>query len=262
MLLSMHEDELALQKAVNSEDTDLIYLTLFHLERSRTDLESFYKTVYTHPEAVALLKLFFKHSKVTPTDRTVLHNFLVYGRNYLEAGFLALRMAQQHVGAPDVQIRVMKEAAHLFSQTKDLAAYKSIVDEQIDLLDTQRALDAKLVHARGVPRASSSSSSSSSSSAAAASTAASPDFHSFLNLSLVETLDHLIALTVDEAADAAVWENEIGKLVKRFKVAEKLMWHVRVQVYCRRGSWLHLGKLAAEKKSPIGYKPFAVGCIR
>lgn len=33
----MREEELALQKAVNSEDTDLIYLTLIHVERSRTD---------------------------------------------------------------------------------------------------------------------------------------------------------------------------------------------------------------------------------
>ena len=37
LLLSMREEELALQKAVNSEDTDLIYLTLIHVERSRTD---------------------------------------------------------------------------------------------------------------------------------------------------------------------------------------------------------------------------------
>ena len=38
LLLSMQEEELALQKAVNSEDTDLIYLTLIHIDRSRTDL--------------------------------------------------------------------------------------------------------------------------------------------------------------------------------------------------------------------------------
>ena len=38
----MQEEELALQKAVNSEDTDLIYLTLIHVDRSRTDLVSTY----------------------------------------------------------------------------------------------------------------------------------------------------------------------------------------------------------------------------
>ena len=37
LLLSMQEEELALQKAVNSEDTDLMYLTLIHVERTRTD---------------------------------------------------------------------------------------------------------------------------------------------------------------------------------------------------------------------------------
>ena len=238
LLLSMHEDELALQKAVNSEDTDLIYLTLFHLERSRTDLESFYRLVYLHPEAVALLKLFFKHSKVTSTDRSTLHKFLIFSRNYLEAAFIALRMAHQHVDNHEIQMKIMKEAAYLFAQHKDLAVYKSIVDEQMDLLDAQRILDTKLP----------------------------PGSTTFVNLTLIETIDKLISLTVDTTqqplGETEVWENEIMKLTKKFKLQEKQLWHVRVQVYCRHGSWMALGKLAAERKSPIGYKPFAIGCIR
>ena len=286
LLLSMHEDELALQKAVNSEDTDLVYMTLFHLERSRTDLESFYRLVHLHPEAVALLKLFFKHSKVTTTDRSVLHKFLIFSRNYLEAGFIALRMAHFHTGDYDVQTKVMKEAAYLFSQTKDLAVYKGIVDEQLDLLDTQKALDSKLQQLMNKAGASSGSSNSSSSNSASSNSASSSSSSgtsagasagagigatsgtsprsgssSFANLSLLATVDRLVSLTLDHSNDST-WENELAKLVKKFKLSEKQIWHVRVQVYSRRGSWLALGKLSAERKSPIGYKPFAVGCIR
>jgi hypothetical protein len=89
LLLSMKEEELALQKAINSEDTDLIYLTLIHLERSRPDMENFYKLVHSHAEAVALLKVFYRN-KVTLGDRGVLHNLLMYSKNYLEAGTAAI----------------------------------------------------------------------------------------------------------------------------------------------------------------------------
>jgi hypothetical protein len=93
LLLSMKEEELALQKAINSEDTDLIYLTLIHLERSRPDMEAFYRLVHTHAEAVALLKVFYRN-KVTVSDRAAIHNLLSYSKNYLEAGTAAVTQVQ------------------------------------------------------------------------------------------------------------------------------------------------------------------------
>ena len=59
LLLSMKEDELALQKAINSGDSDLIYVTLFQLEKSR-DFDSFFRLVHSHTEAVNLLKSYYK----------------------------------------------------------------------------------------------------------------------------------------------------------------------------------------------------------
>lgn len=58
------------------------------------------------------------------------------------------------------------------------------------------------------------------------------------------------------------WEREVVKIVRKFGVSEKSLWHIKVQCFCRSGSWTQLSKLAAEKKSPIGYKPFAVACIK
>ena len=40
------------------------------------------------------------------------------------------------------------------------------------------------------------------------------------------------------------------------------MWRLKVQSLCRLGAHVALSKLAGEKKSPIGFKPFAVGCIK
>ena len=89
LLLSMQEDELALQKSINSEDTDLIYLVLIHLERSRPDIENFYRLVHAHPEASNLLKMYYK-CKVQAGDRTLLHKLLMHNKQYLEAGISAV----------------------------------------------------------------------------------------------------------------------------------------------------------------------------
>ena len=74
LLLSMKEDELALQKAVNSADSDLIYLTLFNLEKSR-DKESFFKHVHIHMDAVSLLKIYYK-TKVIPSEKGLLYHYM------------------------------------------------------------------------------------------------------------------------------------------------------------------------------------------
>ena len=55
---------------------------------------------------------------------------------------------------------------------------------------------------------------------------------------------------------------QISKIVKRYKLSEKHFWRLKVQSLCRLGAHTALSKLAAEKKSPIGFKPFAVGCIK
>eukprot|EP01036_Dinobryon_divergens_P023470 gene23470-31820_t len=88
LLLKMNEDELALQKAINSEDTDLIYYTLICLEaraQNNPQTEYFHKLVHIHPEAANLLKIYYR-SKVLVNDRSTLHNLIMHSKNYFEAG--------------------------------------------------------------------------------------------------------------------------------------------------------------------------------
>lgn len=226
----MKEEELALQKAINSEDTDLIYLTLIHLERSRPDMDTFYKLIHSHPEAVNLLKMYYRN-KVTGNDRSILHNLLMYSKNYLEAGIAAVTHSNAQISV-DAKIIFLREAAQLFGMGRgELPTLKGLTEEQIDLIDIQRALEIRIDRA-------------------------------FVGLSVSETMSNLILLSIEPTADSALWEREVAKIVKKFRVSEKALWHIRLQCYCRTGSWTQLTRLAAEKKSPIGYKPFAQACIK
>lgn len=226
----MKEEELALQKAINSEDTDLIYLTLIHLERHRPDMETFYRLVHSHPAAANLLKIYYRN-KVTPTDRSTLHNLLVYGKNYLEAGMAAVSQAYAQ---PTVEgnVQHLREAVQLFGQGRaDVLTLKTMTEEQLELIDVQKTLEIR-------------------------------SHREFVGLSLAETLYNITLLSIEYPSDAATWDREVAKLVKKFKVSEKALWHTRLQCYCRTGSWTLLNKLASEKKSPIGYRPFATACIK
>jgi len=229
LLLSMQEEELALQKAINSEDADLIYLTLIHLERSRTDMQTFYRLVHSHPEAVNLLKVYYKN-KVTVNDRSILNNLLLFNKNYLEAGIAAIQQAYMQPNV-DGRIQIMKEGSNYFGQSRDLVFLKTMTDEQIELIDIQKTLEIR-------------------------------SHRDFVDLSLSETIYNIILLGIEYPSDIAMWDREVGKLVKKFKVSEKTLWHIKVQCFSRTGSWSNLAKLAAEKKSPIGYKPFALACMK
>ena len=185
LLLSMQEEELALQKAINSEDTDLIYLTLIHLERSRPDLQTFHRLIYTHPEAANLLKVYYR-SKITPTDRSILHNLLMYNKNFLEAGIAAINQAYLQ---PSIEGRVqlMRDASTLFGQGRDLAFPKTMTDEQLELIDFQKTLEIR-------------------------------SHRSFVDLSLSETIYNIILLGLEHPSDLAMWDREVAKLVKKFRV--------------------------------------------
>lgn len=45
------------------------------------------------------------------------------------------------------------------------------------------------------------------------------------------------------------------------QVPEKRFWHIKVKALAASGQWEALRQFAAEKKSPVGYKPFAQACI-
>lgn len=239
LLLRMNEEELALQKAINSEDTDLIYYTLISLESrilgpagaGPTQVEYFNKLVHNHLEAANLMKIYYRN-KMTPDDRSQLHHLLTHSKNYYEAGNAAVTQAfQQHTAASKVQL--LRDASQLFAQGRETAFYKTMTDDQIDLLDLQKALELRSQSRR-----------------------------SFMNLTISETMEELVLLSISDPMESRWTEQELQKIVKRFKVSDKMVWYLKIRLYSENGAWDQLKQLAQEKKSPVGYKPFARACIK
>jgi hypothetical protein len=235
LLLSMGEEEMALQKAVYSEDTDLICLVLIHLERSIADKNTFYKLVHKYPEALNLLKVYYRHKGGVDENAPLLHDLMMHNKNFFEAAksviLSGLHPEAQHQSF-EVTVQKMKEASALLGQGRDLSFAKSMTDEHVELLEIQKSLEIRASHI------------------------------DFFGLSVNQTLAKIAELLVEFPQDAYVWEKESTKVIKKFKVAEKTWWHIKIAAFGRLGAWGHLSKLSSEKKSPVGYAPFARVCIK
>jgi hypothetical protein len=92
LLMSLGEHEAALQKAIASGDTDLMYLALLHLERTVQNEDEFHRLIFTYPMAVSLLIVYYK-SKQGPKGERQLQNLYYYPGRHLEAGNMAIGIA-------------------------------------------------------------------------------------------------------------------------------------------------------------------------
>ena len=111
-----------------------MYLVLIHLEHSiktESDKEAFHKLVYKYPEAVNLLKVYYR-SKITAGDKTLLHDFMMLNRHLLEAGGVQLTQSQLQ-RSHSSRINILREASGLFSQGRDLGVHKITTDEHVEL---------------------------------------------------------------------------------------------------------------------------------
>ena len=101
---------------------------------------------------------------------------------------------------------LLKEASALFQTGRDLGFYRSVTDEQIELIDIQRTLEIR-------------------------------SRRDFVDLSISETLYNLVLLGVEFPSDLALWDREITKIVKKFKINEKILYNIKIEVYSKTGSW-------------------------
>lgn len=253
LLLRMNEEELALQKAVLSRDPELVYFTLISLDKRLNHSGSmpahvhlFHRIVHIHPEALDMLKRYYKHQHgplllYSSDNRSKLQQLLLYNRSHLDAG-LVLTMHALEQAATASKLQSLREASHVFGQGKDTGFHKAAVDEHLDLLELQRNYELRCCQ----------------------------DHHPtmrFTDLSVLQTVEQLLSLGLgrrpsEQQQQQQRWtEPEIAKIVKRFRVPEKAMWHLRIHCYAAAKEWGLLARLAAEKKSPVGYKPFARACI-
>lgn len=244
LLLRMNEEELALQKAVQSRDLELVYFTLISLDKRLNHSGSmpahvhlFHRIVHSHPEALDMLKRYYKHQHgpllLSSGNRNKLQQLLLFNRSHLDAGLvLTMHALEQAAAAAASKLQSLREASHLFGQGKDSGFHKAALDEHLDLLDLQRGYELRC-----------------------------QEQTRFADLSVLQTVERLLGLGLERPSESRWVEPEIAKIVKRFRVPEKALWHLRIHCCAAAKEWGLLARLAAEKKSPVGYKPFARACI-
>ncbi|EEB96668.1 hypothetical protein MPER_04158, partial [Moniliophthora perniciosa FA553] len=118
LLLSMKEDRLALEKAVDSGDTDLVYQVLLHLHNHLT-LGTFFRLIEDGGERLALASRLLQ-VYAREQNRDMLRDFYYSDDRRVESAVLALDEASR-MSDPASKIAAIKSANKFFSEDKDRA---------------------------------------------------------------------------------------------------------------------------------------------
>lgn len=250
LLLKMGEDRRALEKSVDSGDTDLVYHVLLRL-KSQLSRGDFFRVVQapfagdagdeSQPTAggrnkvyrnlaIRLLEVYARAS-----DREMLKDLFFTEDRRVDAALLALEDASKEgdsshssaesearLSALSTEIHRLKDAQRLFSEDKERALESKLIDEFIRLLSFQSALERE-----------------------------DGGRSQWLHLSLNETLRELLVKR---------WHKKAEKLRSDFKVPEKRYAVVKVDALVKTRDWEGLWAYAASKKTgpPCGYEPVIV----
>lgn len=197
LLLSMEEDEIALDKAVESGDSDLTLCVLLHLKK-KLPLASFFRTISARPAAAAL----FEASAARERDYALLKDLYYQDDRRADGAGIFVREALRQ---PDARTAGDKLAlaSKLLADSREHGPFETAaLKEASALLRVQEALD------RDLPLPSTSGGAGVSGGGEG----------SFSGLSVNETLFRLIRLG---------YHNKAKKIQSEFKIPEKVVWWVR-----------------------------------
>ncbi|KAI0697518.1 vacuolar protein sorting-associated protein 16 [Cerioporus squamosus] len=138
LLLSMKEDKLALTKAVESGDTDLVYHVLLHLQK-RLSLGSFFRLIEEGGPRLALAsRLLQVYARAQ--NRDMLRDFYYSDDRRVESAVLCLEDAARSQD-PAAKLASVKAAQKFFSEDKDRSFEAKMMDENVRLLTFQQTLE-------------------------------------------------------------------------------------------------------------------------
>lgn len=139
LLLSMEEDEIALDKATESGDTDLVFFVLLHLKK-KLPLASFFRVINNRPLATALVE-----SSARAQDKELLKDLYYQDDRRLDGSNLLLSEAL-HQSALQTKVDKLKLSARLLADSKDPTAilHSKALAEAQQLLRLQDACDRDL----------------------------------------------------------------------------------------------------------------------
>jgi hypothetical protein len=138
LLLDMEEDELALDKAIESGDTDLILFVLLQLKK-KLPLSAFFRVINTRPAATALVE----SSAMTDKDNTLLKDLYYQDDRRVDGANVFIR---ESLLQPDARTASDKLAlaAKLLSDSKENTFEVHALKEATTLLRMQEAFDRDL----------------------------------------------------------------------------------------------------------------------
>lgn len=226
LLLSMEEDELALDKALESGDTDLVHFVLHHLRR-KLPLAAFFRAVNARPLATALVEAAARRGGTSSDgveDTALLKDLYYQDDRRLDGSDVFVREALRQPDPRTASDKLALAAKLLSDNAKENAFELAALREASALLRLQEALDRDLA-APGDPAS------------------------SFAGLSVADTVFRLVRLGHHTRAK---------KVAGEFKLPERVVWWIRLRALVARRDWAELEELATRsgKKSPIGWAPF------
>ncbi|XWS47463.1 hypothetical protein CRYUN_Cryun14cG0154200 [Craigia yunnanensis] len=236
LLLSIGEEDTALMKATESDDTDLVYLVLFHIWQKPGDTRngSANKVLELIPFFCSCRGQLWNDSGQTPATcykHEFLKDFFRSTGQLQEVAFLLWKeswelgknpMASKGSPLHGPCIKIIEKAQHLFSETKEHTFESKAAEEHGKLLKIQHELEVSTKQAI------------------------------FVDSSISDTIRTCIVLGNHRAA---------MKVKTEFKVSEKRWYWLKVFALTTITDWDALEKFSREKRPPIGYRPFVEACI-
>lgn len=134
LLLSMKEDTIALDKAIESGDTDLVYYVLLNLKK-KLPMPSFFRIINNRPMATALVE-----SEGWENERTLLKDLYYQDDRRIDSATLLFSEALSSKDFPH-QTDKLKLSSKLLVDSKDAAFTIKSLDETTKLLKLQESIE-------------------------------------------------------------------------------------------------------------------------
>ncbi|KAL1411169.1 Vacuolar protein sorting-associated protein 16 [Vanrija albida] len=216
LLLRMKQDKIALEKAVGSGDTDLVYHVLLRLHSSLSPGEFFAVLDDSlSPQLTPAVKLLQVYAK--ENDRQLLRDFYYQDDRRTENATLEMEEAGTSAVAEE-RIEHLKQAAKFFAEDKARGFEAKMADEAQRLLAVQLQYERETDHK-----------------------------FDFAGLTVDAFISELLIEGLGKRAD---------RIRADWKVPDKRWWWLKLKALAKTHNWEGIETFAKSKKSPIGYEPF------
>ncbi|KAL0482368.1 vacuolar protein-sorting protein VPS16, partial [Acrasis kona] len=227
LYLSMHETNEAMDKAIGSNDSDLMYMIVLYMVKF-FEQEYMFQMIKDKP---LMMQLFTSYNKYRLKFKRIekMHHYL---NNHVDAGYAALNSAYKDYDAGDEEncktfAGWLERAEQHFAKDGYHDSDRKMALKQRELLTMQMKVNKD--HGVGT-----------------------------IGMTLNDTLFEVMTST---SIKDSTKKDLLKKIKQQFSVSDKRYWTIKVRALASMGSWEQLIKFAVEKPSPIGYEPFTDACL-